>query len=103
VGINTLMDRRDFGVLEGDGYVEVVLPQLALLPGCYLTSVGILDGIGGTTLDLHNRAYAFSVMSDRRDLGVVHLDHFWTHHAGAEAAQVSVDDLPINQRDYQRQ
>jgi lipopolysaccharide transport system ATP-binding protein len=96
VGINTLMDRRDLGVLEGDGYVEVTLPNLTLLPGCYLTSVGILDGIGGTTLDLHNRAYAFSVMSDRRDLGVVHLDHFWSHQSGAEAIDRPVTAPAIN-------
>ena len=78
-GINTMMDKRDLGVLDGPGYVDLVIPRLNLLPGCYLISVGILDAAAGHTLDLHNRAYPFSVMSDKRDLGVVHLDREWSH------------------------
>ena len=78
-GINTMMDKRDLGVLEGAGAVDLVIPRLNLLPGCYLISVGILDAAAGQTLDLHNRAYPFSVMSDKRDLGVVHLDREWAH------------------------
>ena len=80
-GINTLMDKRDLGTLSGAGYVDLAISRLNLLPGCYLVSVGILDGAGGATLDLHNRAYPFSVISDRRDLGVVYLDHEWSHHS----------------------
>ena len=79
-GINTLMDRVDARHRStAPGYVDLTIPRLPLLPGYYLTSVGILDGSSGATLDLHNRAYPFSVMSDRRDLGVVYLDHEWTH------------------------
>jgi lipopolysaccharide transport system ATP-binding protein len=89
-GINTLMDRRDLGVLAGSGYVELSIPQLNLLPGCYLISVGILDGIGGATLDLQTRAYAFSVISERRDLGFVYLPHSWTHQA-----RVTMDSQPV--------
>jgi hypothetical protein len=85
------MDRRDLGVLEGEGQVELALPQLTLLPGSYLISVGILDGIGGTTLDLHNHAYPFSVMSDRRELGVAHLDHYWTHRAEPGVTRPGID------------
>ena len=89
-GINTTMDRRDFGVLKGTGHVDLALPRLGLLPGCYLTSVAILDADGGQTHDLHLRAYPFSVISDRRELGVMYLDHDWLHHP-ADRGAVAVD------------
>jgi lipopolysaccharide transport system ATP-binding protein len=78
-GINTMMDRRDLGVLSDDGFVDLILPRMTLLPGCYLTSVGILDALGGRTYDVQLRAYPFSVMSDRRDLGLVYLEHDWSY------------------------
>lgn len=96
-GINTLMDRRDFGRLEGGGRVELSLPRLSLLPGAYLVSVGILNGAGGN-YDIQSRAYPFSVISDRRDLGVVCLDREWAHYgeavtAGPLAGRVAAKEL----------
>jgi hypothetical protein len=85
-GINTMIDRRDLGVLEGVGHVDLVFPRLALLPGSYLSSIGILDATSGGAYDLRNRAYPFSVISDRRDLGVVYLDHEWSHQPSPAAA-----------------
>jgi lipopolysaccharide transport system ATP-binding protein len=82
-GINTLMDRMSLDVPAGAGEIELTFPKLSLLPGSYLTSVGVISGVAGTTLDLHSRAYPFSVMSDRRDLGVVCLDHEWAHRPAA--------------------
>jgi lipopolysaccharide transport system ATP-binding protein len=94
-GINTMMDRRDLGVLEGSGYVDLTLPKMPLLPGCYLVSVGILDALGGRVYDSHLRAYPFSVMSDRRDLGVVYLDHDWTHHPQEISASPGGDAVAL--------
>jgi lipopolysaccharide transport system ATP-binding protein len=84
-GINTMMDRRDLGTLSGEGSVDLILPRMTLLPGCYLTSVGILDALGGRTHDVQMRAYPFSVMSDRRDLGLLYLDHDWSHQPATSA------------------
>jgi ABC-2 type transport system ATP-binding protein len=78
-GINTRMDQCQLGTLNGEGHVELVIPRLALLPGSYTISAGILDPKGGRPLDLHDRAYPFSVVSDRRDFGVVYLEHTWRH------------------------
>jgi lipopolysaccharide transport system ATP-binding protein len=94
-GINTMMDRRDLGVLEGNGYVDLTLPKMPLLPGCYLVSVGLLDGLGGRVYDLHQRAYPFSVMSDRRDLGVIYIERDWTHHAEKTAPSLNSDGLAL--------
>jgi homopolymeric O-antigen transport system ATP-binding protein len=95
-GINTLMERRDFGVIDGAGEVELLFPRLSLLPGHYLTSIGILNGAGGT-YDLQTRAHPFSIISDRRDLGIVYLDHEWTHRPTSEAVSpaLATDSAPV--------
>jgi hypothetical protein len=80
-GINTRMDNCDLGRVSGDGQVDLVIPKLALLPGAYSISVGLLDAVALRTYDLHLRAYPFSVLSDRRDYGIVYLEHDW--HGGA--------------------
>jgi len=82
-GINTRMDDCPLGTLDGDGHVDLLIPRLALLPGAYSISAGILDPQGLRPLDLQSRAYPFSVVSDRRDFGVVYLEHHWQHERGA--------------------
>ncbi|HJZ74834.1 MAG TPA: ABC transporter ATP-binding protein [Vicinamibacterales bacterium] len=84
-GINTRMDDCPLGTLEGEGHVDLVIPKLALLPGAYSISAGILDAQGLRPLDLQSRAYPFSVVSDRRDFGVVSLEHHWQHERGVAA------------------
>jgi lipopolysaccharide transport system ATP-binding protein len=76
-GINTRMDNRDLGTIEGSGRVELVIPKLHLLPGSYTVSVGILDSRNLRPFDLQLRAYPFSVVSERRDFGIVYLEHEW--------------------------
>jgi homopolymeric O-antigen transport system ATP-binding protein len=85
-GINTRMDACSLGTLEGSGRVELVTPRLSLLPGCYSISAGILDPQGLRPLDLHARAYPFTVVSTRRDFGFVYLEHEWRHTPAAQAA-----------------
>jgi hypothetical protein len=80
-GINTRMTGRNLGVLEGPGHVDLTMPHLPLLAGCYLVSVGILRGTVMTPYDLHVRAYPFSVASDSRQQGVIHVEHAWEHRA----------------------
>jgi len=80
IGVNTLMGRRQRLVLDGSGRIDLVLPRLNLLPGSYLISIGILNG-SGSTYDLHNRTYPLTVISDRRELGVMFVDYEWVHHA----------------------
>ena len=81
-GINSLIDRHELGTLEGEGYVDLVIPHLWLLPGCYLLSVGIHVANGQGLHDLHQLAYPFTVASDHHDLGLVYLEHAWRHDSG---------------------
>ena len=84
-GINTRMDDCALGTLEGQGHVELNVSRLPLLPGCYSISAGILDREGLRPLDLHARAYPFTVVSTRRDFGVVYLEHEWRHTPAPDA------------------
>jgi len=90
-GINTRMDNWGLGTLEGEGRVELVIPQLNLLPGSYTISAGILDPQGLRPLDLQSHAYPFSVASERKDFGVVYLEHHWRHDVGSPAASPAGD------------
>jgi homopolymeric O-antigen transport system ATP-binding protein len=78
-GIGTRLDRWNTGTLEGPGSVDLHLPRLMLTRGSYLLSAGIHDSQGMRVLDLQERMYPFSVVSDSRDLGAVSLDHSWAY------------------------
>jgi lipopolysaccharide transport system ATP-binding protein len=86
-GINTRMDERDLGRVDGHGYVDLVIPKLLLLPGSYSVSAGILDRNSTRTYDLHLRAYPFSVLSERRDYGIVYLEHDWRRVEARETSR----------------
>jgi lipopolysaccharide transport system ATP-binding protein len=86
-GINTRMDNCDLGHVNGDGHIDLVIPKLSLLPGAYSVSVGILDASALKTYDLHLRAYPFSVLSERRDYGIVYLEHDWRGGAISDMAR----------------
>jgi hypothetical protein len=88
-GINTRMDNCDLGRLSGEGHIDLVISKLALLPGAYSISVGILDASALKTYDLHLRAYPFSVLSERRDYGIVYLEHDWRSVASPDLARAS--------------
>jgi lipopolysaccharide transport system ATP-binding protein len=92
-GINTRMEGRNFGVLEGAGHVDLTIPGLSLLPGCYLVSVGILHGTVMTPFDVHSKAYPFSIASDSRQMGVVHLDHLWDHQPDRPGQPVRLPEI----------
>jgi lipopolysaccharide transport system ATP-binding protein len=80
-GINTRMDACDVGVLHGRGVVELTIPSLPLLPGCYITSVGILNHTTFEPLDLRLRAFPLTVSSPRPDFGLVYVERSWEHRS----------------------
>jgi len=76
-GINTRISGHRVGLIQGGGHIDLTIPSLPLLAGCYLVSVGILHGSLMTPYDVHLRAYPFSVSSHSRQVGVLHLEHSW--------------------------
>jgi hypothetical protein len=91
---DTVADGCDLDVLAGSGYVDLVFRKLALTTGCYVGSVRILDAVGGRVFDRRNRAYPFTVISDRREAGVIHLDHEWSHQ---QSPALITKESPVTQ------
>jgi lipopolysaccharide transport system ATP-binding protein len=88
-GINTRMDRRDLGVLCGDGFVDLMIPNLWLVPGNYVATLGILDAQGLVTLDVDHRGCSFSVTSELKNLGLIYLARTWRHARAESSATVA--------------
>jgi len=97
-GINTRMDDCTLGTLEGRGFVDLAISKLALLPGCYSISAGILDPQGLRPLDLQERAFPFSVVSDRRDFGFVYLEHQWMQGHGTDVRPAARHEVRLVSR-----
>jgi hypothetical protein len=91
-GISTYSDRRDLGVLDGQGSVFLEVDALQLTAGHYNISAGIhrpggIGSAGGIGLyDLREFAFPFAVTSERADLGVVCLSHAWRLDAERSAS-----------------
>jgi lipopolysaccharide transport system ATP-binding protein len=96
-GINTNMDGETFGVTEGKGHVDLFLPRITLLPNYYTLSVGIHDQDCMSPHDVHTFAYPFSVTSNRKDSGIVFLDHEW-RQPGKKAAVLTSEERPGDRR-----
>jgi lipopolysaccharide transport system ATP-binding protein len=80
-GINSRMDDTEFNVLRGRGVIELSIPRLPLLPGCYLVSAGILDHTTCEPLDVRLRAFPLTVSSPRPDFGLVYVERAWEHRS----------------------
>jgi hypothetical protein len=87
----TTFQQHEFGTLDGRGIVDIHLPRLSLLPGCYTFSLGIHRTDGRGPYDLHQQAYPFSVAGSERDKGIVLLEHEWAHHGAVHAAPEPVE------------
>ncbi len=69
----------DDAPLGATGWIDLEVPRLALLGGCYTVSAGLHPVGGGSPYDLQMNACPFSVASGHRDLGVAHMEHAWRH------------------------
>ena len=85
-------DGVQFDKLDGQGIVDVRFDRQLLGPGLYVISVAIfpsldlLDQLGQTPYDLHDRLYEFQIeplLDCALDLGVVLHPVFWRHSRGA--------------------
>ena len=84
-GVSTKSDHCHLEPFDGAGYVDLMFPSLTLLHGCYVGSVTIVDIDSGRPYHRRHRAFPFAVISDRRDGGLVYLDHEWSHHPSPPA------------------
>jgi lipopolysaccharide transport system ATP-binding protein len=78
----TTVGKLSLGTVTGDKVVDLVVPDLPLLSGCYMFSVAILKPNSSEAYDSHPKAYPFSVESDVRDTGIASLRPSWRVGAG---------------------
>ncbi|MBN1233328.1 MAG: ABC transporter ATP-binding protein [Candidatus Coatesbacteria bacterium] len=76
-GINTKWDSVKTGRIEKEGFIELILDPLLLLPGEYLITADIFRSDATFAYDFHSLAYRFEVTSDKPDHGVAIQPHFW--------------------------
>jgi lipopolysaccharide transport system ATP-binding protein len=90
---SSLTRGRDAAPLRGFGCLDLDVPRLPLLGGCYTVSVGIHPVGGGRPYDLQMSACPFSIVSGHRGLGVAHIEHVWRDPAldGARLTRPAAD------------
>jgi lipopolysaccharide transport system ATP-binding protein len=79
-GPNTGSSDYPIDSLEGQGYIDYVIPQLPLLEGTYLFTAAIYDESAQHAYDHHSQAYTFrvtqgSLVRERR--GTVYIPSHW--------------------------
>jgi lipopolysaccharide transport system ATP-binding protein len=76
-GIRTDLDGFHSGILEGDGYIDVMIPNLYLLPNIYTIDVVIFHQDGFTFYDRVNNIYQLRVKGGLHVNGTTYLPHTW--------------------------
>ncbi len=82
-GPNNKFARRPIRFIEGNGYVDYIVPRLPLLEGNYDVSATIYDQALITCFDFHDHWYHFEVQPrlGGERYGIVELESTWTHSA----------------------
>lgn len=81
-GIRTDVDGVELGTLEGTGHVDIVIPNLNLLPNIYTMDAVIFHSDGFTFYDRVNKAANLRVIGGLRVNGTAYLPHVWTNEEG---------------------
>jgi lipopolysaccharide transport system ATP-binding protein len=76
-GIRTDVDGCQLGMLQGEGYVDVIIPNLNLLPNVYTIDAKIFHQDGVTYYDQINRIANIQVIGGHYIDGTAYLPHSW--------------------------
>jgi len=83
-GPNNVFSGYDIPCIEGEGYVDYIIPALPFLPGAYLVSATIYDHPGNHAYDHWHKCAQFSVkpggVAER--FGLVYVPAQWEAHQG---------------------
>jgi ABC-type polysaccharide/polyol phosphate transport system ATPase subunit len=96
-GPNNKFARRPIPFIEGNGYVDYIVPKLPLLEGNYDVSATIYDQALITCFDFHDHWYHIEVQPrlGGERYGIVELESDWTHCAEQYNADGSKAALPV--------
>ena len=79
-GPNTGTSGYSIDAIDGNGFIDFVVPSLPLLPGAFLFSAAIYDQGGTRAYDHHVQAYGFRVTETGRlqeEYGTLRIDGQW--------------------------
>jgi lipopolysaccharide transport system ATP-binding protein len=79
-GPNTVASDYDIEAIEGDGFIDFMIPQLPLTEGAFLFSAAIYNHEGTQAYDHHHQAYTFRVPPDFQNpkrYGTIHIACRW--------------------------
>jgi lipopolysaccharide transport system ATP-binding protein len=76
-GIRTDLDGFRLGSIEGDGYIDLAIPNLNLLPNIYTLDAVIFHPDGTTFYDRLNSIATFKIRGGLPVNGTVYLPHQW--------------------------
>jgi lipopolysaccharide transport system ATP-binding protein len=79
-GPNTGTSGYAIDAIEGNGYIDFIVPSLPLLPGAFLFSAAIYDQGGTRAYDHHVQAYGFRVTETggmQEEYGTLRIDGQW--------------------------
>ncbi|HFQ94430.1 MAG TPA: ABC transporter ATP-binding protein [Anaerolineae bacterium] len=82
-GIRTDVDGVELGRLEGTGHVDIVIPDLNLLPNIYTMDAVIFHSDGFTFYDRVNKAAHLRVTGGLQVNGTAYLPHVWANGEGS--------------------
>jgi lipopolysaccharide transport system ATP-binding protein len=74
-GIRTDVDALDTGVLQGEGFIDILIPQLNLLPNIYAVDAVVFHKDGFTFYDRVNEIGHFKVTGGLEINGTTYLPH----------------------------
>ncbi len=76
-GTNTRIDRLPEITLKEDGFTEIILEEVQLLPGEYLLDFAIETG-DGIPVDYCRQIYRTEMISNTGDVGISRIKHKWS-------------------------
>lgn len=79
-GIRTDVDGVKTGNLEGDGYIDIEIPNFYLLPNAYTIDAIIFHSDGYTFYDRLNNANNLIIKGGNEINGIAYLVHSWSIH-----------------------
>lgn len=79
-GIRTDVDGVNTGNLEGDGYIDIEIPNFYLLPNAYTIDAVIFHSDGYTFYDRLNNANNLIIKGGNEINGIAYLVHSWSIH-----------------------
>jgi hypothetical protein len=79
-GPNTSTSGYAIDAIDGNGYVDFIVPSLPLLPGAFLFSAAIYDQGGTRAYDHHIQVYGFRVTDtggEQEEYGTLRIEGQW--------------------------